>query len=86
MATSSPSSILRKPGPLTGEEYAEMRAHSNLGADMISRIDGLTSIVPWVRHSHEHWDGTGYPQGLREARIPLPSRILLVADALDAMT
>jgi len=42
--------------------------------------------VPWVRHSHEHWDGTGYPQGLREARIPLPSRILLVADALDAMT
>ncbi|MGI8594106.1 MAG: HD-GYP domain-containing protein [Solirubrobacteraceae bacterium] len=81
-----PDRILGKPGPLTREEYTEMRAHPNVGADMVSRIDGLSSIVPWVRHSHEHWDGTGYPQGLKEARIPLPSRILLVADALDAMT
>ncbi len=81
-----PDSILRKPEPLTLEEYGEIRTHPNIGADIVSRIDGLSSIVPWVRHSHEHWDGTGYPQGLREARIPLPSRILLVADALDAMT
>ncbi|CAN5509977.1 hypothetical protein BH20ACT18_BH20ACT18_10040 [soil metagenome] len=81
-----PDDILRKAGPLTLEEYDQMRTHPNIGADMVSRIDGLSSIVPWVRHSHEHWDGSGYPHGLKEARIPLPSRILFVADALEAMT
>ena len=81
-----PDRILRKPGPLTEEEGEQMRAHPSVGADMVARIDGLSGIVPWIRHSHEHWDGSGYPHGLREARIPLPARMLLAADALDAMT
>ena len=52
----------------------------------LERIDGLAEIAPWVRHSHEHVDGSGYPDGLAGDDIPLESRILLVADAFDAMT
>jgi polar amino acid transport system substrate-binding protein len=57
-----------------------------VGAEMLARIDGLEEIVPWVRHSHEHIDGSGYPDGLAGEAIPVASRILLVADAFDAMT
>jgi diguanylate cyclase (GGDEF)-like protein len=81
-----PDRILRKPAALTPDEIAEMRGHSAIGADLVARIDGLAPVVPWIRHSHEHWDGTGYPDGLAGDAIPPASRILLVADALDAMT
>jgi diguanylate cyclase (GGDEF)-like protein/putative nucleotidyltransferase with HDIG domain len=81
-----PDRILRKPGPLNEEEYEEVKRHPATGAEMISRVDGVAVIAPWIRHSHENFDGSGYPDGLGGEAIPLASRILLVADAFDAMT
>ncbi|MDQ6751653.1 MAG: diguanylate cyclase [Actinomycetota bacterium] len=83
---SVPDRILRKPGPLTDAEFAEVAKHPVTGADIVGRIGSLAPIVPWIRHAHEHWDGSGYPDGLSGEAIPLASRILLVADAFDAMT
>jgi diguanylate cyclase (GGDEF)-like protein/putative nucleotidyltransferase with HDIG domain len=83
---SVPDHILRKPGPLTPAEFAEVAKHPETGAAIIGRIGSLAPIVPWVRHAHERWDGSGYPDGLSGEAIPLASRILLVADAFDAMT
>jgi len=80
-----PDEILRKPGSLTDEEYAEVKHHPVIGADLVARVEGLDTIAPWIRHSHEHFDGTGYPSGLSGEDIPLAARILLVADAFDAM-
>jgi diguanylate cyclase (GGDEF)-like protein len=81
-----PERILAKPGPLTAEERAVIEGHSVAGAELIARIDGLATIVPWVRHSHESFDGSGYPDGLAGEAIPQASRIMLVADAFDAIT
>jgi diguanylate cyclase (GGDEF)-like protein len=81
-----PDSILQKPGPLDAAEYEEVKKHPAAGADMVSRVDGVAVIAPWIRHSHENFDGSGYPDGLSGEAIPLASRILLVADAFDAMT
>jgi diguanylate cyclase (GGDEF)-like protein/putative nucleotidyltransferase with HDIG domain len=78
--------ILRKPGPLDDREYEEIKRHPVVGADYVNRVDGLSPIAVWVRHSHEHYDGSGYPDALAGEEIPLASRILLVADAFDAMT
>jgi polar amino acid transport system substrate-binding protein len=63
-----------------------VKRHPETGAALINRVEGLGQIAEWVRHSHEHYDGTGYPDGLAGDHIPLASRILLVADAFDAMT
>jgi len=81
-----PDALLRKPGRLGEQELAIVRAHPAVGADMVARIEGLEALGPWIRHSHEHVDGTGYPRGLAGEAIPLESRIILVADAFDAMT
>jgi putative nucleotidyltransferase with HDIG domain len=81
-----PDEILCKPGQLTAEEYERMKGHSVAGAELVGRIDGLDMIVPWIRHSHESFDGSGYPDGLQGEAIPLASRIMLVADAFDAIT
>ncbi|MCW3068626.1 MAG: diguanylate cyclase protein/HDIG protein [Solirubrobacterales bacterium] len=81
-----PDSILCKPGPLTREELEVIRGHSTAGAELVARVEGLDMIVPWIRHSHESFDGTGYPDGLAGEAIPQASRILLVADAFDAIT
>jgi diguanylate cyclase (GGDEF)-like protein/putative nucleotidyltransferase with HDIG domain len=81
-----PDRILNKPGKLEPAEYEEIKRHTVVGAEMLARIDGLDEIVPWVRHSHEHVDGSGYPDGLVGELIPAASRILLTADAFDAMT
>jgi diguanylate cyclase (GGDEF)-like protein/putative nucleotidyltransferase with HDIG domain len=83
---SLPDEILRKEGPLDGREYEEVKMHPVIGADFVNRVEGLSPIAVWVRHSHEHFDGSGYPDGLSGDDIPLASRILLVADAFDAMT
>jgi response regulator RpfG family c-di-GMP phosphodiesterase len=82
-----PDGILRKPGPLTQAERRVMQAHTVLGEQMLGDVvflkgDGLKV----VRHHHERWDGTGYPDGLVGADIPLGARVFAVADALDAMT
>ncbi len=81
-----PDSILCKPGPLTPDEFELIKGHSVAGADLVSRVEGLDAIVLWIRHSHERFDGSGYPDGLRGEAIPQASRIMLVADAFDAIT
>ena len=81
-----PDRILQKPDSLSDVEYEEVKRHPETGAALINRVEGLGQIAEWVRHSHEHFDGSGYPDGLSGDRIPLASRILLVADAFDAMT
>jgi diguanylate cyclase (GGDEF)-like protein/putative nucleotidyltransferase with HDIG domain len=78
--------ILQKPGPLDADEFRQIRRHPVIGAELVERIEGLEDIVPWIRHSHEHFDGSGYPDGLSGEAIPPASRIMLVADAFDAMT
>jgi diguanylate cyclase (GGDEF)-like protein len=77
--------ILKKPGPLTDDEYRQMQAHSLLGYDIISAAE-LDTEAGWVLHHHERYDGGGYPDGLAGEGIALESRIILVADAYEAMT
>ena len=81
-----PEAILRKAGPLNADEWAEIAKHPVVGAEIVARVEGLDAIGPWIRHSHERIDGAGYPDGLAGEEIPFASRILLVADAYDAMT
>jgi putative two-component system response regulator len=82
----TPDQILLKPGPLTSEEAAQVRRHARRGARMLTGIVGLEGAADAVLHHHEHFDGTGYPDGLSGERIPVLSRIIHVADAYDAMT
>jgi diguanylate cyclase (GGDEF)-like protein len=77
--------ILLKPGQLTKPEFAVMRRHAELGRAIIAGA-GMPDIADWVGHLHERMDGRGYPDGLSGAEIPVESRILHVADALEAMT
>jgi HD-GYP domain-containing protein (c-di-GMP phosphodiesterase class II) len=81
-----PDTILCKPGTLTAEELECVQGHSAAGAELVARVEGLDVIVPWIRHSHESFDGSGYPDGLAGEAIPQASRIMLVADAFDAIT
>jgi HD-GYP domain-containing protein (c-di-GMP phosphodiesterase class II) len=78
--------ILKKTGVLTAEEYEQMKLHTVMGADILSRIEQLKEMVPAVRWHHESWNGRGYPDGLRGEQIPLPARIVAVADCFDAIT
>ncbi|UCH86968.1 MAG: diguanylate cyclase [Dehalococcoidia bacterium] len=80
-------SILNKPGKLTEEEFAKVKQHAPLGAAiMISEAEALQQLATIVRHHHERFDGTGYPDGLAREDIPLEARILSVVDVFDAMT
>lgn len=79
-------SILSKPGPLSPEEWVEMKRHPLIGADLVKNIPYLMPAIPVIRHHHERWDGQGYPDGLIGEAIPLAARIVAIADALDAMT
>ncbi|MEO8286664.1 MAG: HD domain-containing phosphohydrolase [Chloroflexota bacterium] len=81
-----PDAILRKPGKLTDEEWIEMKKHPEMGYRLLMGIEFLQETLPTVRHHHEHWDGSGYPSGLRGEEIPLEARIFAVADAFDAIT
>lgn len=81
-----PKAILTKPGPLTWEERQTIMMHSELGATMLANLDVKAPVVEAVRHHHEWWDGTGYPDGLRGEQIPIAATILAVVDAYDAMT
>jgi diguanylate cyclase (GGDEF)-like protein len=80
-----PDAILNKPAPLTDDEYEHMKRHSLLGYDIVHAAD-MEIEARWVRHHHERFDGTGYPDGLAGGEIPLESRVILVADAFEAMT
>jgi HD-GYP domain-containing protein (c-di-GMP phosphodiesterase class II) len=81
-----PDSILHKPGPLTEEEWREMRLHPLHGQRILQGIEFLEGAARVVAQHHEHWDGTGYPLGLRGEEIDLNARVFAVADAFDAIT
>ncbi|HEY3766824.1 MAG TPA: diguanylate cyclase [Gaiellales bacterium] len=80
-----PDRILQKPGKLDPDELRVMREHPVLGARLLEGL-GVSPVDRWILHHHEWWDGSGYPLGLAGEEIPLGSRIILVADAYDAMT
>jgi HD-GYP domain-containing protein (c-di-GMP phosphodiesterase class II) len=80
------ASVLRKPGPLTDEEFCQIRRHPVAGARLVEFFDDFALARPSVLHHHERWDGTGYPHRLEGDSIPLEARVLGVADAFDAMT
>ncbi len=80
-----PDSILLKPGRLTAEEWTVMRTHSARGVEICRHLPSLAPVLPAIRHHHEKWDGTGYPDGLRGEQIPLLARVLQVADIYDAL-
>lgn len=84
--TAVPAEILNKAGPLTPDEWEVMRAHTVAGAQIVAELEFPWEIGPLVRNHHEHWDGTGYPDGLAGEEIPLTARILGVADCFDALT
>ncbi len=90
-----PDGILLKPGPLTSEEFAEMRRHAVIGGDILAQAEEelrkknrtfFTMAIEIARHHHEKYDGSGYPNGLSGDAIPLSARIVTVADVFDALT
>ena len=81
-----PEAILNKPGPLDAAEFEVMKRHAAMGADIISSIKFPYPVEPIVRHHHENWDGTGYPDRLVGTEIPVGARILSVVDCFDALT
>lgn len=78
--------VLLKPGPLDDAEWVHMREHPVKGDEIASKIEMLRPIMPAVRNHHERWDGSGYPDRMRGAQIPLVARIVAIADAYDAMS
>jgi putative nucleotidyltransferase with HDIG domain len=81
-----PEHILNKPGRLSPSEFEVMKKHAPAGADILSVVGFPYPVVPIVRHHHENWDGTGYPDGLSGEAIPIGARILSVVDCFDALT
>ena len=81
-----PPWVLDKPGPLTHYERALMEGHSVIGQKILERKPALAGLGGLVRATHERWDGNGYPDRLKGSAIPLPSRMVAVCDAFDAMT
>ncbi|MDP2709613.1 MAG: diguanylate cyclase [Solirubrobacteraceae bacterium] len=81
-----PDAILNKPGPLTPDERTVMAEHPVIGERILQAIGGFAQVAGIVRHEHESWDGSGYPDGLAGAAIPIGSRIILACDAYHAMT
>ncbi|MDN5276399.1 MAG: diguanylate cyclase [Clostridiales bacterium] len=79
-------SILKKPGPLTPQEWEEMKQHCEIGFRIVQNIPELSAVAEYILFHHERWDGKGYPRGLKGKEIPLLCRVLSVVDAYDAMT
>ncbi len=80
-----PDHILNKPGRLTPAEMEKIKIHASVGASILESIGFNDPVIPTIKHHHESWDGTGYPEGLKAKRIPLTARILAVADAYDTL-
>jgi diguanylate cyclase (GGDEF)-like protein/putative nucleotidyltransferase with HDIG domain len=80
-----PDYIISKPGKLTPEEFAKMKVHTVVGADILEQVAFPYPVAPIVRSHHEKWDGSGYPDGLRGEEIPIGARILSAVDCLDAL-
>jgi HD-GYP domain-containing protein (c-di-GMP phosphodiesterase class II) len=81
-----PKSILDKRGPLTPEEFEIIRKHASLSYEIVKGISAFEKLAYIVGADQEHWDGSGYPEGLKKEEIPIESRIIFIADAFDAMT
>lgn len=81
-----PDNVLFKAGPLTPEEWDIMKTHAERGERICSSMRSLMPVLPIIRHHHERWDGSGYPDGLKGNQIPLLARILQLADIYDALT
>jgi len=81
-----PDQVLRKPGKLTSDEWALIRSHPSMGGAILAKAPLLAEVIPIVLGHHERYDGKGYPKGTSGQEIPLPARILAVADTYDAMT
>lgn len=81
-----PEEILNGAGKLDPDAMEKMKEHPTIGATMIEHIDKFKEVASWIRHHHEHYDGTGYPMSLKGEDIPLASRIITVADIFDALT
>jgi putative nucleotidyltransferase with HDIG domain len=81
-----PDRVLDKPGPLTTEEYEQVKQHVIIGADILSAAAFPGPLALLVRHHHERWDSTGYPDGLRGEAIPIGARVLAIVDCYDALT
>lgn len=80
-----PDAILNKPGPLSPAERSIMMGHAHIGASILARAGMMEELVPLVRHHHEWYDGSGYPDGLKGSEVPIGAWILAVADAFDTM-
>ena len=80
-----PDHILNKPGTLTPAEFEKMKVHTNVGAEILSRVNFPYPVLPIVKHHHERWDGRGYPDGLMGDRIPITARIMSVIDCFDSV-
>lgn len=78
--------ILHKPDELTEDEFEAVKQHAAFGAAVVSKVKGLEDVAKIVRHHHERFDGSGYPDGLADDRIPLGARVVAVVDAFGAMT
>jgi HD-GYP domain-containing protein (c-di-GMP phosphodiesterase class II) len=81
-----PDAILLKPGPLTDAEWEQMKTHPGISAELIEGLEIYAPVANAVRHEHERWDGSGYPDGLRGEQIPLLARVIAVADTYCALT
>lgn len=80
-----PEAILNKPGALTPDEMAVIRTHTTAGAKILEGITHLHDAIPYILYHHEKWDGTGYPEGLAEDRIPREGRMMAIVDVFDAL-
>jgi putative two-component system response regulator len=81
-----PDSILFRPGPLTEQEWVIMRSHTTRGEEICRHLKSLRPVLPIIRHHHERFDGSGYPDGLRGKQIPLLARVMQIVDIYDALT
>lgn len=81
-----PDALLLKDQPLTASEYEQIKEHPVIGERLLGDMRSLAAVRPIVRHHHERLDGSGYPDGLRGAEIPLLAHVVSIVDAFDAMT
>jgi HD-GYP domain-containing protein (c-di-GMP phosphodiesterase class II) len=80
-----PDEVLTKPAKLTGKEYAIVKEHPAAGVEIIRHMKALKSVFPIILYHHEHYDGSGYPKGLKKDQIPLGARIMGIVSAFEAM-
>jgi HD-GYP domain-containing protein (c-di-GMP phosphodiesterase class II) len=79
-------SVLNKPGALSAEEFDHVKSHVAIGIGILSSLKPIAHVLPFIQDHHEHWDGGGYPNGLKGEEISIGGRILAAADAFDALT